>query len=200
MLIDVTRLVQRSLKGMLPTGVDRVSAAYVEHYADRAAALVRVAGHWVVLGPGASRRLFDALLYRGPGSLRRLAWSACRGIAAPAGRRTHRVLLHTGHSGLDQPGFAREVSRRQLLPIYFAHDLIPISHPEFCRAGEVQRHQQRIRTMLDTGKALIVNSQATRAALADYGSEHGLRLPECVVAPLAPAAAAPTLGSGAAGA
>jgi glycosyltransferase involved in cell wall biosynthesis len=190
MLIDVTRQVQRSLKGMLPTGVDRVGHAYLEHYADRATALLRVAGRWVVPRPRASQDLFAALLQRGPDSRRRIAWSAARALLSPASERHHRILLHTGHSGLDRARYASEIRRRQLAPIYFAHDLIPITHPQFCRAGEDLRHRQRVRTMLETGKALIVNSQATRAALACYASEHRMRLPECVVAPLAPAALA----------
>jgi glycosyltransferase involved in cell wall biosynthesis len=187
MLIDVTRLVRRAFKGMLPTGVDRVSNAYVNHYGKRAAALVRFAGRWTVLGPRNSRHVFDTLLDRGAGSARRLAWSIGRGIAWRSGRADHQVLINTGHSGLEHPGYSREVRRRALLPLYFAHDLIPISHPEYSRAGEDQRHARRLKTMFDTGKALIVNSQATRAALADYAHVYALHLPECVVAPLAPA-------------
>ena len=187
MLIDVTRLVHRAFKGMLPTGVDRVSNAYVSHYGRRAAALVRVARRWAVLGQRDSRRVFDALLDRGPRSARRLAWSIGHGIAWPTGRSGHQLLINTGHSGLEHPSYSLEVRRRALLPLYFAHDLIPISHPEYSRAGEDQRHGRRLKTMFDTGKALIVNSQATRAAFANYASVHGLRLPECVVAPLAPA-------------
>ena len=187
MLIDVTRLVHRSFKGMMPTGVDRVSNAYVSHYGKRAAALVRVAGRWTVLGNRDSRRVFDTLLERGAGSAGRLAWSIGCAIAWPAGRSGHRLLINTGHSGLEHASYSREVRRRALLPLYFAHDLIPISHPEYSRAGEDRRHGRRLKTMFDTGKALIVNSQATRAAIANYARLHALRLPECVVAPLAPA-------------
>jgi glycosyltransferase involved in cell wall biosynthesis len=187
MLIDITRMVHRSFKGMRPTGVDRVSNAYVEHYGHRSAALVRIGPRWLVLSPRESGRAFDALLNRGPASARRLAGSIARAVAWPSGRCGHRVLIHTGHSGLEHASYSCEIRKRRLLPVYFAHDLIPISHPEYCRAGEAQRHARRIKTMFDTGKALIVNSQATRAAFAHYASAHGLRLPECVVAPLAPA-------------
>lgn len=194
MLLDVTRLVQRALKGMLPTGVDRVGSAYVQHYAEQAAALVRVAGRWLVLGPRDSRRLFDALVHPSPAPARRLLWSVGRGVVSRPAHRSHQVLINAGHSGLEHPRYAREVRARGLQAVYFLHDLIPISHPQFCRAGEDQRHSLRLNTMFDSGKALIVNSQATRVAAADYASARGLRLPECVVAPLAPAALPPASG------
>ncbi len=187
MLIDVTRLVRRAIKGTLPTGVDRVSNAYLAHYSDRAAALVRTAGLWTVLGPCDSRRVFDILLERGRGSVRRLLGSIGRGIAWPTSAGAHRLLINTGHSGLEHSSYAFQVRRRALLPLYFAHDLIPISHPEYSRAGEDRRHARRLKTMFDTAQALIVNSQATRAALGHYARDQGLRLPECIVAPLAAA-------------
>ena len=194
MLVDVTRLVRRVFKGTLPTGVDRVSNAYIDHYSRRAAALVRIAGVWTVLGARESRRVFDTLLERGRGSARRLAWSIGRGIAWPSVPAQHRLLVNAGHSGLEYSSYARQVRKRALLPLYFAHDLIPISHREYSRAGEDQRHARRLKTMFDTGKGLIVNSQATRAALANYARERGLRLPECIVAPLAPAPMPPPSG------
>jgi glycosyltransferase involved in cell wall biosynthesis len=187
MLLDVTRLVQRTLKGMQPTGVDRVSQAYVRHYAPRAAALVRVAGYWVVLGPRDSQRVFDALVHPDSGSKRRLILSIGRGIVSASARGQHQILINAGHSGLEHRRYAHEVRARRLQALYFAHDLIPITHPEFCRAGEEHRHRRRVQTMFETGKTLIVNSQATRAAFVNYARVLGMRLPECVVAPLAPA-------------
>ena len=166
MLIDVTRLIQRALKGMLPTGVDRVGSAYVHHYAACASALVRVAGRWVVLGPSASRRVFDTLIDPGPGAARRLVWNVARGVASSA-QRTGQVLINAGHSGLEHPRYAHEVRRRRLRAVYFLHDLIPISHPDYCRAGEDRRHHLTHRTKKDTGKPLIVNTLATRAAASD---------------------------------
>jgi len=186
MIIDVTRLVHRAFKQMLPTGVDRVSNAYVEHYGRRAAALVRVARHWLVLGPRDSRHLFEALLAPGHGNARRLASCIARGIAWPARHASPQILINTGHSGLEHPSYALSVRKRHLFPLYFGHDLIPISHPEYSRAGEDHRHRRRVDTMFATGKALIVNSHVTRAAFADYARMQGLRLPECTVAPLAP--------------
>ena len=187
MLIDVTRLVRRAFAGTLPTGVDRVGNAYLEHYSDRAGALVRIAGIWTVFGRCDSRRIFETLLERGPATVRRLSCSLACGIAWPSEPSRDRLLINTGHSGLEHSSYSRQVRRRALLPFYFAHDLIPISHPQYSRVGEAHRHARRVKTMFDTGKALIVNSQATRTAFVDYARDRGLRMPDCLVAPLAPA-------------
>ena len=61
-LIDVTRLLYRSLQGRLPTGVDRVSLEYVRHFGGCARALIRFCGRWIVLSRNESQRLFDQLL------------------------------------------------------------------------------------------------------------------------------------------
>ena len=61
-LIDVTRLVDRTMQGRLPTGVDRVSLEYIRYFGHRATALVRFSGQWLELSLADSERVFDALL------------------------------------------------------------------------------------------------------------------------------------------
>lgn len=187
-LIDVTRLLDRALQGRLPTGVDRVSLAYVRHFSSRAVALVRVAGRWVELGQADSRRVFDELLGPSEHFGRVVRWCVGSGYAL----RWHRaggprVLLNTGHSGLDHTSYAFQVRRRGLRPVFFLHDIIPITHPEYCRLGEAEKHHRRLATMASVGRGLIVNSAATHVALKGYAGELGWALPPCAVAPLAPA-------------
>jgi glycosyltransferase involved in cell wall biosynthesis len=102
------------------------------------------------------------------------------------------VLINTGHSGIDDPGYARAVHRRRLRAVYFLHDLIPITHPEYVRRGESARHERRLRTMCESGSGLIVNSAATAAVLADYARGAGWSVPPHVVALPAPAALPPS--------
>lgn len=186
-LNDITRLLDRGLQGRFPTGVDRVSLEYVRYFRDRARALVRFGGRWVTLDATDSLQVFDALLEPGPGFdsvVRR-----CVGKAYVFGwKRPERdVLLNTGHSGLDHPDYARQVLRRGLHPVFFLHDLIPITHPEYGRPGEAEKHRMRLATMVSTGKGIVVNSRDTRDVLEDYAHRQRWRLPPCAVASLAPA-------------
>lgn len=70
----------------------------------------------------------------------------------------------------------------QVRPIYFVHDLIPITHPEYCRAGERDRHIERMRTVLTTGEGVIGNSQATLDELASFAVKERLARPPEIVA------------------
>ncbi|NML25951.1 glycosyltransferase family 4 protein [Zoogloea dura] len=187
MLIDVTRLVDRTLKQRLPTGVDRVSLEYIRHFSLQARALVRFAGRWVELGDFGSALLFDALLNDVPDRMGVIRRSVGRGYAFSWRRHRGAFLFNTGHSGLDQPVYVEEVRRKDLRPLFFLHDLIPISHPEYCRPGEAERHHRRLETMLSVGRGLLVNSQATLEELTSYVAERDIDMPPCKVAPLAPA-------------
>jgi glycosyltransferase involved in cell wall biosynthesis len=67
------------------------------------------------------------------------------------------------------------------------HDLIPITHPEYCRPGELQRHEDRMNTVLQTAAAIVANSQATLDELTSYAAARQLPLPPAIAAHLAPA-------------
>ena len=87
--------------------------------------------------------------------------------------------MNVGHTGLNDPGFAAWVTDAGIRPLYFVHDLIPVTHPEYCRSGERAKHVERMRTVLRTGTGVIGNSQATLDELRDFGRLEGLAtLPE----------------------
>lgn len=188
LVIDVTRLLSRGLQGRLPTGVDRVSLEYLRYFGDQAKALARIAGRWVILNGSDSRRVFDELLAPSARFGQVLRWCLGKGYALGWSAHAQCVLINTGHSGLDQPGYALQVRRRGMLPVFFLHDLIPMTHPEYCRAGESVKHQQRLSTMIQAGRGLIVNSIDTQGALERFASKQGWPLPPSAVAHLAPAA------------
>lgn len=186
MLIDVTRLADRLLRGRLPTGVDRVGLAYVAHYQDNARALVRYSGHWIELDHKHSRRIFTAML----SGERNIANDIRRPVLASAFKK-HKskgsLLLNVVHSGLDDPAYAKEMVKRQMRPVFFLHDLIPLTHPEYCRPGEAGKHQRRLDTMWRHGRGLIMNSAVTRQEWRDYLQRHHASAPPDVVAALPPA-------------
>lgn len=184
LLIDVTRLAARLLEGKHPTGVDRVSLAYIDHFRPRARAVVRHWGRWMQLSQGASQRVFAALLGEDPQPQSTLRRCVAAAYVLRWGLTPGALLFNTGHSGLDDPRYAQRVHRHRVRPIYFLHDLIPLSHPEYCRAGEVDKHRQRLQTMLRTGHGVIANSQATLDDLIAYAQAQALPVPARLVAHL----------------
>ena len=196
LLLDVTRLVWRVWTGRLPTGIDRVCLAYLRHYGPCARAVIQRKGLRIVLSARHSKAMFALLDQGGPGFRRQLAGllarAALSGRSEPAPPGT--IYLNIGHTGLDDPELAGWLRRQQWKPVYLVHDLIPISHPEYCRPGEAQRHKRRMQTVLETAAGVIANSAATRGALAEFATREGRPAPATQVAWLAspePAQAAP---------
>ncbi|RST30372.1 glycosyltransferase family 1 protein [Sphingomonas ginkgonis] len=170
LLLDVSRLIWRAWVGRRPTGVDRVCLAYLRHYGPRAQAVVQHRHFRSILGRRASAALFALLDQPGPSFRRDFTRLALRHSASRRGDGKGRLYLNVGHTGLDQDGFGRWVRNAQVRPLYFVHDLIPITHPHLCRAGERERHERRMRTVLDTAAGVIANSRATLQDLNDFAA------------------------------
>lgn len=178
-MIDVTRLIWRAWTGKLPTGVDKVCLAYLEHFGSRARAVVQRNELRLILAEKDSRRLFELLLDPGDNFRRRLLamgpgalWRALREREV-AGH----IYLNVGHTGLDAPGLPDWVQARRLKAVYLVHDLIPVTHPEFCRAGQDELHRQRIRNVLASAAGIITNSRFTLDVLERFAEERGINLP-----------------------
>jgi glycosyltransferase involved in cell wall biosynthesis len=187
-VIDVTRLAGRLLKRRLPTGIDRVCLAYVKRYADQARAALHRGPFDVILAPAASRELFGMLLKPPQDLLRRITALVATGTARAwrAPDCAGSVLLNVGHSGPEHLRYADWHRRKGLRPVFMVHDVIPVTHPEYCRAREQERHTRRLDNMLGTAVAVMTNSQATLRALCEYAATRGLRMPPATWAPLAP--------------
>lgn len=177
LLIDVTRLAARLLEGKHPTGVDRVSLAYIEHFRPRARAVVRHWGRWMQLSRSASHKVFAALLGEDPKPQSTLRRCVAAAYVWRWGLTPGALLFNTGHSGLDDSQYAQRVRRYKVRPVYFLHDLIPLTHPEYCRAGEVDKHRRRLQTMLQTGHGVIANSRNTLDELTAYAGAQAKSLP-----------------------
>ena len=186
MLIDVTRLLIRFIQGRLPTGVDRVCLSYIRRYGAFSRVVVFKAGLGCVFAKAASQRIFELLMEPGEvfyrAAIRVMATSPP--MPLPGWRSAGRFLFNVGHSGLDHPEYARWLVRKMVRPIFFVHDLTPITHPEFCRAGESARHIARMRTILTTGAGIVANSIVTLDELSRFADASGWAMPPSIAAPL----------------
>ena len=181
LLFDVTRLIWRRWKGRLPTGIDRVCLAYLRHFGARSQAVIQHDRFRRILGADASQELLA--LVEQPDRFRlKFSLGALRHWRNPRSDGGGRLYLNIGHTGLNSAGFREWVTRSGTRPVYFVHDLIPITHPEFCRAGETGRHRGRMQTVLGTATGVIGNSQATLDELAAFAKAEGMPNPPAVPA------------------
>lgn len=189
LLIDVSRLLGRVGRGLLPTGIDRVAQAYLAHFGARAQAVVQW-GPWRRMAPPReSQQLFELLVAPPPDVGQRLRLAIARACLPPwpAQEGANRFYLNVGHQGLESPGLAAWLRSTRQRPLFFTHDLIPISHPEYCRPGEKPRHVRRMRELLRAASGVVANSACTLEAVRSFARDSGLPMPPAVAAPLAPA-------------
>jgi glycosyltransferase involved in cell wall biosynthesis len=186
LLLDVSRLVWRAWAGKLPTGIDRTCLAYVAHFRERAQAVVQRGGTTLVLPPDASARMFDLLLSAPRDIKIQLTKLLTAGfLFRRRGDLSDYIYLNVGHTGLDKPGHAEWIERTGVRPFYFVHDLIPLTHPEYCRPGEPEKHLRRMTALLRLGTGVIANSRETLNELAVFaGLQQALNMPPGLVAPL----------------
>ena len=170
----------------LPTGVDRVSLAYIRHYGRNGRAVLRYKGDKFVFRRAESATLFDWVLALGnPGS----PWptiykgfiTGCL-VQGAAGR----FLLNTGHSGLESDAYVTMLQQQRVRPVFMVHDLIPVTHPQYCRSGEQARHLTRLRNAVRVASGIVCNSQATLQALQSLCKARSWAMPPAIVALLAP--------------
>jgi glycosyltransferase involved in cell wall biosynthesis len=92
------------------------------------------------------------------------------------------TYLNIGHTGLEEPSLPRWILQNELRAIYLIHDVIPLTHPEYCRQGEAAKHRQRMKNALASASGVITNSRYTRDELARFASSEGMHMPASVEA------------------
>jgi glycosyltransferase involved in cell wall biosynthesis len=185
-LIDISRLLDRKLLGRNPTGIDRVGLAYLHHYRSGARGVLCLGSRTFTLSLTDSERCFDLLLGERPGGAPRIlqSWASAMARGWWPNGVNGRLLFNTGHMGLERPSYAAGLRKTGARLVCVVHDLIPITHPEYCRPGRRARHIQRMRNIAHFASGVIVNSNETMRMLETFCRESGVQTPRTIVAPL----------------
>ncbi len=186
LVIDVTRQARRFLKKRLPTGIDRVALAYINQYGKQAHALLRFCGRAWILPLAQSTAMFAWLSK--PRQQREYWLILIKGILLSCLQTlpNELCLLAISQTGAKQQrDHARLKAQKNLKLIYFIHDLIPLTYPEFCSAGEDIRHAAKIKHALSMAAGILTNSADTLAELSRYAASVQQTMPKATVARLA---------------
>lgn len=92
--------------------------------------------------------------------------------------------FNVGHTGLDTPEILTQLKGEGIERIVLLHDLIPITHPEYCRPGDGEKHRARGINTLRLASRVLVNSHYTADALSAFAAREGLSHPPIHVAHL----------------
>lgn len=169
MIIDVTRLVGRTLKGFNPTGIDRVCIEYLRHFQTSTKTSIYLFNRLWIFNEKFSSLLIDALINQDREKLKKLIPISLFNLS---NSRTSEIFINVSHSGgLDSPNYSKVIKRLNLNAVFMVHDLIPIEHPELARPEELSKHKIRLKNILDTHALIIVNSERTKQRLIKYAVE-----------------------------
>lgn len=186
-LFEATRLISRSWTRRRSTGIDRVCYAYLDHFRDHAQAAVQVRGVLRVLTPTHSDELFDMLQGADTAFRSKLAAFAPHALINAASQIDGEgaIYINVSHTDFDLSRHTRWVARSRVRPTYLIHDLIPITHGQYCKERAIARHRGRVVNALRNAAGIIVNSEATAHELAAFSAQEGLQQPPVLAAPLA---------------
>ena len=186
-LLDVSRLIWRQWVGGLPTGIDRVCHAYLAHFGARSQLVIQRGTRRRILTPAQSDDLANIILANGSDFRRRLLQGGAKAIFSREGDQGghERIYLNVGHTGLDAPDLPRWVGGSAIRAAFMIHDLIPLTHPEHCRAPEFSKHRLRMENALRCASGIIGVSSATVNDLARFASQRDIPLPPTLAALIA---------------
>ena len=94
-------------------------------------------------------------------------------------------LLNTGNIHIDKANYLQKMHARGAELVFFIHDIIPITYPEYCSPGEDKRHIEKMNYVLSMAKGVITNSDATLCDLRHYAHQTDQTMPQTQAALLA---------------
>ena len=88
-----------------------------------------------------------------------------------------KAYFNVGHTSLNTPDILSFLAQSQVPSVVLLHDLIPITHPEFCRPGDGERHRVRVINALRYASRILVNSEYTAFELRRFAGVERLPTP-----------------------
>jgi glycosyltransferase involved in cell wall biosynthesis len=88
------------------------------------------------------------------------------------------IYLNVAQSGFEFHRFFEWLHRRpDIVPVFLVHDLLPLDHPEYFRAGYEDRFDRRVETIVQHAKAIITTSEAVRERIISEYADRKATLP-----------------------
>jgi glycosyltransferase involved in cell wall biosynthesis len=85
------------------------------------------------------------------------------------------AYVHANFFRLERPAYFEWLARRpDIKPVIVIFDLLPLSNPEYFRAGEGDLHARRIATAMRRARAIVVPCRTVAETLAEHARRAGL--------------------------
>lgn len=179
MIIDITRLIGRAIKGYKPTGIDRVCIEYLYFLKEKIKTSIYFLNKLWIFNEKFSCVLIDKILaiYNKNCDKKDLIYLLILSPFYLTSAEKNEIFLNLSHSGgLDSLEYQKAIKKHNLKTIFMVHDLIPIEHPELVREGEKQKHEIRIKNILQFGDLIFTNSEQTKKNLINYAEKQQISI------------------------
>ncbi len=114
----------------------------------------------------------------------RRGWKSVEAFLSEYPSDVRRLYINVSHTGLHNRDLLAKLDARGVQAVAFIHDLIPITHPEYCRPGAEARHRELMENVLTHCGTIIVNSETTATAVREHCRATGFEIPTISVAHL----------------
>lgn len=92
------------------------------------------------------------------------------------------IYVNVSHHGLvNLSAFLPIKENTSMSSIFFIHDLIPIEHPDLCRAGDYEKHEIRLSCVSACADLVLFNSASTQNSFGRFFKKNGYCLPNSEV-------------------
>lgn len=89
--------------------------------------------------------------------------------------------INTAHHGVGNPAAISAYQAFKVLGglsvVFYLHDLIPIDFPEYVKEGDENTHHNRVKSMVECGDLILVNSIYTESRLNVFCKNNGINCP-----------------------
>lgn len=121
-LIEISRLIFRLIKGKTITGIDRVTLAYIKHYAKHAQAVLSYKGSVHILTQVQSEKLFQILCQNQPKLLHSSFFNVLTEYVfkneSDYSQYAGCVYLNLNHKGIESKSYIRKIQQLQLKTVF----------------------------------------------------------------------------------
>lgn len=177
-VLDISRLIVRSISGRQPTGVDNVVLGYLENLKKEKVLYFRYLFLQVIFTKSAQSYILKKVLQKQKISFLVLVGIIFSSLFEIAKYRKNKAdyFLNLGHYNLDKHWMFGEMKKIAHKTAVLIHDLIPITHPKYTSDKEQKKHKLRIINSAKFSNKIFFVSNETKNQFIKYSKENGINV------------------------
>lgn len=181
MIIDISRVLFRNLKGRIPTGIDIVLIKYLEHYKDHTDLFISRRKISFVIPNKYSSKILFCLINNKKLKLFSLLISLICSLKYNLHFKKYDIFLNIGHTGLEKESYFKKVFSCSKNLTVILYDLIPVNYKAYCLKNQSEIHQTRLLNITKYASNVIAISDFVKSEYIEWCEMNHLAPPNLFV-------------------